>query len=65
MIFDINDSNIFFDPPPIIKTMKTQINQWNLIKLKRFCTAKETMKKTTRQPTELRKLLQMTQLAMV
>ena len=65
MIFDINDSNIFFDPPPIIKTMKTQINQCNLIKLKRFCTAKETMKKTTRQPTELRKLLQMTQLAMV
>ena len=27
MLFDINHSNILFDPPPIIKTVKTQINQ--------------------------------------
>ena len=30
-LFDINHSNILFDPPP--KEIKTQINQWDLIKL--------------------------------
>ena len=44
MLFDINHSNILFDPPPRIMTIKTQINQWDLIKLKSFCTAKETIK---------------------
>ena len=44
-LFDINHSNILFDPPPRIMTIKTQISQWNLIKLKIFCTAKETIKK--------------------
>ena len=41
--FDINHSKIFFDPPP--RVMKIKTNKWDLIKLKRFCTAKETMKK--------------------
>ena len=41
MLFDINHSNILFDPPPRIKTIKTQINQWDLIKLKGFCTEKK------------------------
>ena len=45
MLFDISHSNILFDPPLRIKTIKTQINQWDPIKLKRFCTAKETIKK--------------------
>ena len=44
MLFDINYSNILFDPPPRM-TVKIQINQWDLIKLKSFCTAKETIKK--------------------
>ena len=52
MLFDINHSNILFDPPLRIKTIKTQINQWDRIKLKSFCTAKETIKKKKRQPTE-------------
>ena len=51
MHFDINQSNILFDPLPRIMTIKTQINQQDLIKLKSFCTAKETIKKTKRQPT--------------
>ena len=42
MLFDINYSNILFDPPPRM-TVKIQINQWDLIKLKSFCTAKETI----------------------
>jgi len=45
MLFDINYGNILFDPPPRKRTIKTQINQWDLIKLTSFCTAKETIKK--------------------
>ena len=54
--FDINHRNILFDPPPRIKTIKTQINQCDLIKLKSFCTAKKTIRKTKRQPTEWEKI---------
>ena len=46
MLFDVNHGNIFFDPPPRIMTIKPQINQWDLVKIKSFCTAKETIKKT-------------------
>ena len=53
---DINHSNSLFDPPPRIETIKTQINQWDLIKLKSFFKAKETIKKIKRQPTEWEKI---------
>ena len=44
----INCSKIFFDPSPRIMEIKTKINKWDLIKLKSFCTAKETINKTRR-----------------
>ena len=45
---DINHSRIFYDPPPRILEIKAKINKWDLIKLKSFCTTKETISKVKR-----------------
>ena len=47
---DINQSKIFYDTPPSVMEIKTKIKNWDLIKLKSFCTAKETTNKVKRQP---------------
>ena len=39
---DINQSKILTDPPSRVTEIKTKVNKWDLIKLKSFCTAKET-----------------------
>ena len=54
--FDINHSSIFFDPPPREREIKEKINKWDLKKLKSFCTAKETINKMKRQPSEWEKI---------
>ena len=56
MLFDRNHSNILIDQPPRVMTIKIKINQWDLIKLKSFFMAKETIKSMKRQHTEWEKI---------
>ena len=54
---DINHSKILYDPYPRVMEMKTKINKWDLIKLRSCCTAKETISKVKRQPSEWEKII--------
>ena len=49
-------SKIFSDPPLRIMKIKTKISKWELIKLRSFCTAKETRNKMKRQHTGWEKI---------
>ena len=52
-----DQTKIFYDPPPRVMEIKPKINKWDLVKVKNFCTAKETTNKVKRQPSEWEKII--------
>ena len=54
---DINQSKILYDTPPRIMEIKTKVNKWDLIKLKSFCIAKETISEVKIQPLKWEKII--------
>ena len=54
---DINQSKIPYDPSPRVMEIKKKVNTWDLNKLKSFCTAKKTISKVKKQPSEWEKII--------
>ena len=59
-LFDLSSSNFLFDTSPKSRELKAKMNYQDLIKIKSFCTAKETINKSKRQLMNRRRYLQMT-----
>ena len=55
-LFDTGCCNSFQDKSPKARETKAKMTYWDLIKIKSFRTAKETVNKTKRQPTEWEKI---------
>ena len=56
-LFELSHSNFLQDTSTKAKETKTKMNYWGFIKIRSFCTAKDTVNKTKRQPTEWEKIL--------
>ena len=52
----INHASVYLGQSPKAIEIKAKINRWDLIKPTSFCTAKETINKMKRQPTEWEKI---------
>ena len=55
-LFDLSCSNFLLDTSPKARELKAKMNYCDLMKIKSFCTAKETINKTKRQPTQWEKI---------
>ena len=55
-LFDLDHSNFLLNMSLKTRETKAKMNYWDLIKIKSFCTAKETTSKTKRQPMEWKKI---------
>ena len=55
-LYDINHSIVLFNPPPREMEIKTKINQWDLMKVNSFCTAKLSINKMKRHLSEWEKI---------
>ena len=49
---DLGRSNFLLDTSPEAREIKANMYYWDLIKIKSFCTSKETISRTKRQPME-------------
>ena len=54
--FDLSHSNFLLETSPKAREAKATMNYWDFIKIKSFCTAKETVNKTKRQLSEWEKI---------
>ena len=52
----IGTGDHFLNITPAAQTLRETLNKWDLLKLKSFCKAKDTVNKTKRQPTEWEKI---------
>ena len=57
---DLSHSNFLLDTSPKAREFKAKMNYWDFMKIKSFCTAKETINKTKGNQRNGKRYLQMT-----
>ena len=58
-LFEIGHSKFLQDSSTKAKETRAKMNYWDFIKIRSFCTAKDTVNRSKRQPKERRRYMQM------